>query len=58
MPDGKPAGTKCIHLSDDYRCEIYDTRGKPKVCTDFTAEPDFCGTTQEEAMKILFSLSE
>ena len=57
MAGGKPAGVKCIHLSDNYECGIYQTDSKPKVCTDFTAEEEFCGSTREEAMKILGSLS-
>jgi uncharacterized protein len=57
MTAGKPAGMRCIHLGDDFKCAIYDTPGKPEVCTNFTAEPDFCGSTREEAMKILYSLS-
>jgi hypothetical protein len=57
MPDGKPAGVKCIHLLDDYRCDIYNSTEKPQVCTDFKAEPEFCGSGREEAMKILYSLS-
>jgi uncharacterized protein len=58
MPEGKPAGVRCIHLTDDYKCAIYTYPGKPKVCTDFSAEPGFCGTGREEALKILFSLSK
>jgi len=58
MAAGKPAGERCIHLKDDLRCAIYNTAGKPKVCSDFNAEPEFCGSTQTEAMKILSSLSK
>jgi uncharacterized protein len=58
MPDGKPAGMRCIHLLDDYKCAIYCDPGRPKVCTDFRAEPDFCGSKREDALKILYSLSE
>jgi len=58
MPDGKPAGVRCIHLNGDYSCAIYNLPGKPKVCTDFSAEAEFCGATQEEAMRILYSLSK
>ncbi len=57
MPDGKPAGVRCIHLLDNYRCSIYDMTSKPKVCTDFKPEQEFCGKNREEAMKILYSLS-
>lgn len=58
MADGKPAGVRCLNLLDDYHCAIYDDPGKPKVCTDFKAEPEFCGSTQEEAMRILDSLGK
>ena len=57
MAEGKPAGVRCIHLSDNYKCGIYLGNSKPKVCTDFTAEAEFCGSTREEAMKILGSLT-
>jgi hypothetical protein len=58
MPDGKTAGVRCIHLLDDCMCAIYNDPSKPKVCSDFKAEPEFCGTSREDALKILFSLSE
>jgi Fe-S-cluster containining protein len=58
MPEGKPAGVRCIHLLDDYKCAIYTYSTKPKVCTDFKAEPEFCGTSREEAMRILGSMSK
>ena len=57
MPDGKPAGVRCIHLTDDSRCAIYNSAGRPQVCTDFKAEPEFCGKNREEALRILKSLS-
>ena len=57
MPGGKPAGVRCIHLTDDYRCDIYNDPAKPAVCSDFKAEPEFCGSNREEAMNILFKLS-
>jgi hypothetical protein len=58
MPDGKPAGVTCIHLLDDYRCAIYNHTDKPKVCTGFKAEPEFCGSDREDALRILYSLSD
>jgi Fe-S-cluster containining protein len=57
MADGKPAGVRCIHLQKNYKCSIYNDPGKPKVCSDFKAEPEFCGSDREEAMAILYSLS-
>jgi len=58
MPNGKPAGLRCIHLLDNYKCDIYYGQDYPRVCSDFNAEKEFCGSSQEEAMKILGSLSE
>jgi len=58
MENGKPAGVRCIHLMDDYRCDIYHDSGYPAVCAGFNAEEEFCGNDREEAMRILGSLSE
>jgi len=58
MPDGKEAGVRCVNLMDDYRCAVYNDPGYPKVCAGFNAEKEFCGSAREEAMKILFSLSD
>jgi uncharacterized protein len=58
MAGGKPAGVRCIHLLEDYRCDIYNGPGYPPVCAGFKAEKEFCGSSREEAMKILYSLSE
>ena len=54
MPDGKPAGTRCIHLQDDYSCGIYERR--PKVCRIFQAEEAVCGKNRREALAILRNL--
>jgi Fe-S-cluster containining protein len=51
MPDGKPAGVKCIHLGEDYSCGIYEQR--PGVCVDFQAEEMVCGNNRQEALTIL-----
>jgi len=56
MPAGKPAGVRCIHLLDDYKCALFGDPSRPKVCSDYMAEPDFCGATREEALRILESL--
>ena len=56
MPDGKPAGVKCIHLREDYSCGIYEKR--PKVCIDFQAEELVCGDNPQEAFNILSRLEQ
>lgn len=57
MPGGKPVGVRCIHLRDDYRCGLFNDPSRPKVCSDYKAEEEFCGNSREEAIKILYSLS-
>jgi Fe-S-cluster containining protein len=56
MENGKPAGVRCIHLTKDYKCGIFNSPDRPDVCAGFMPEPDFCGSTREEAMKILTDL--
>jgi hypothetical protein len=56
MPDGKPAGVKCIHLTEDFRCGIFGSQGRPKVCDSFQAEELVCGKNREEALEILSNL--
>ncbi|MFZ0280896.1 MAG: hypothetical protein WAL29_04560 [Bacteroidales bacterium] len=58
MPDGKPAGIKCIHLLDEYKCALYGLPERPLVCGAFKAEPEFCGKGREEALEILSALSQ
>jgi len=58
MPRGKPAGIKCIHLDDEYRCRLFGDPSRPEVCIRFLPEPEFCGTNRSEALKILAGLSD
>jgi Fe-S-cluster containining protein len=46
----------CIHLSEDQRCLIYDHPDRPRVCSEFKADPDVCGNKREEAMALLEAL--
>lgn len=56
MPDGKPAGVRCIHLMADYRCGLWGKPERPEVCGAFRAEEEFCGRDRDEAIQILTSL--
>ena len=53
MPTGKPAGVPCVHLTEDFRCAIFNSADRPKVCVDFKAEELVCGNSREEALRIL-----
>ncbi|HEX3007359.1 MAG TPA: YkgJ family cysteine cluster protein [Bacteroidales bacterium] len=56
MPNGKPGGIPCIHLTDDMRCGIFDHASRPLVCGGFKAERLVCGNNRSEAAQILSEL--
>ena len=58
MPQGKPAGVRCVHLLTDQRCAIFTDPRRPASCSDFTAERQFCVDTAEQALQILSQLEE
>ena len=56
MPGGKPAGVRCVHLSEDLRCELFEDPWRPAACGAFQASPEFCGEDRAEALRILARL--
>ncbi|TRX63266.1 YkgJ family cysteine cluster protein [Carboxylicivirga sp. M1479] len=56
LPEGKAGGVHCPHLDENYRCDIFESPKRPKVCGGFTPEPEFCGTCRNEAIEILAKL--
>lgn len=56
MPDGKPAGVRCVQLDDANLCRIFGRPERPVVCSAFQAEPQFCGETREQALTLIGEL--
>ena len=56
MPNGKPAGVRCIHLTDDHRCAIFGSPDRPAVCNSLRASVEMCGTTARDAFEYLQQL--
>jgi uncharacterized protein len=56
MPDGKPAGTSCIHLNPEGLCLLFGKPERPAVCSAFRAERVICGHTTEEALRNITEL--
>lgn len=56
MPNGKPAGVRCVNLDKHNRCLLFGSPERPRVCGGFTAEREFCGGSNQEAFDILSSL--
>jgi hypothetical protein len=56
MPQGKPAGVRCVQLDHDNRCQIFGRPERPAVCGSLQASSDMCGNTNEHAMTYLSHL--
>jgi Fe-S-cluster containining protein len=56
LPGGKPAGVRCINLSDGNICMIYNRKDYPKVCRDLKPSQEMCGSSFEEAVAYLTEL--
>ena len=53
MPLGKPAGTRCLQLTDDLRCAIFTDPLRPACCSGLKPAEDMCGQSQAEALAYL-----
>lgn len=53
MPNGKPAGVRCIQLDEANRCKLFGKPERPAVCLSLKPEPAMCGMDRNEAMCIL-----
>ncbi len=56
MPDGKPAGVRCVQLTPDNRCAIFEDPDRPLVCAWLIPNEEMCGQSFEEAMAYLTAL--
>lgn len=56
MPDGKPAGVRCVQLTADNRCSIFDSPDRPLVCARLRPQEEMCGSSAEEALTYLIGL--
>ncbi|MDH4609413.1 YkgJ family cysteine cluster protein [Pseudomonas sp. BN102] len=53
MPTGKAAGERCLHLSAENLCLLFGDPRRPAVCGAFDADPEVCGDSREEAIRLL-----
>lgn len=56
MPQGKPAGVRCVQLGADNRCGIFGQPGRPEVCGRLRPEPAMCGASREHALQWIGAL--
>jgi Fe-S-cluster containining protein len=53
MPNGKPAGVRCVQLDDANRCKLFGDPRRPAVCVSLKPEPAMCGSSDAEALATL-----
>jgi hypothetical protein len=59
MPAGKPAGVMCVNLDPQtYACSIWGHDDYPLVCKTFQASPDVCGSSRDEAERLISYLEQ
>jgi len=56
MPEGKPAGIRCIQLTEDNQCRLFGLPDRPTVCSDFKAVIDVCGDDDQQAWVLITQL--
>lgn len=56
MPQGKPAGVRCVQLSPDNRCLLFEQAGRPAVCLSLKPSVEMCCNAREEALAGLAAL--
>jgi hypothetical protein len=50
MPGGKPAGVRCVQLTDDNRCLLFGLPERPTVCVSLRPSAEMCGQSNDEAL--------
>jgi len=50
MPEGKPAGVRCVQLTQDLRCAIFGQPQRPAVCVSLRPAPAMCGSHRDDAI--------
>jgi hypothetical protein len=56
MPQGKPAGVRCVQLDEGKRCLIFGDPRRPVVCGGLAPSEEMCGDSREFAMHFLAGL--
>jgi uncharacterized protein len=56
MPNGKPAGVRCIQLDEENLCRLFGDPARPAFCAGFRPSTDVCGASTGEALQLLFQI--
>jgi hypothetical protein len=58
MPNGKPAGVRCVQLDEQNHCKIFGKPERPAVCGSLQPSREMCGDTRTDALLYLTRLDE
>ena len=58
MENGKKAGERCINLTSENKCAIFNSPDRPKVCSGLKPSLEMCGEANEYAMDYLEKLEK
>ena len=53
MPQGKPAGVRCVQLTEDTRCAVFGKPERPAFCGGLPPSEEMCGESRVHAMQWL-----
>lgn len=56
MPGGKPAGIRCVQLTDDGKCRLFGLPERPAICNRLQPSLEMCGTAHPHAYAYLARL--
>ena len=56
MPFGKPAGVRCVQLTERQSCRIFGQPERPAVCQGLLPSVEMCGNNRAQAMQWLARL--
>jgi hypothetical protein len=58
MPQGKPAGVRCVQLDEHNACRLFGRPERPAFCGGLQPSAEMCGSTRAEALAWLRVLEE
>ena len=56
MPQGKPAGVRCIQLTPENRCQLFGQPSRPLVCQSLHPSAEMCRDSDAAALSWLTQL--
>ena len=56
MPEGKPAGTRCVQLDEANACRLFGLPSRPSICESFKPQSEMCANGPVQALRWLTDL--